>query len=48
MQQNMIVRSTAFMEITRTSQILPKLYVDLAIIEVKFNRSWEGYPNSAI
>ena len=44
----MIVRNTAFTEVTRTLQILPKLLVNLAIIEVKFNRSWEGYPNSAI
>ena len=29
MQQNMIVRNTAFSEVTRTLQILPKLYVVL-------------------
>ena len=44
----MDVRNTVFMEITRTLQILPKLLVNLAIINVKFNRSWDGYPNSAI
>ena len=48
MQQNMVVRSTAFVEITQTLQILPKLYVNLANIKVIFNRSCEGYPNSAI
>ena len=51
MQQNKVVRSTAFTEITRTLQILPKLYVNLAkkiALEVIFNRSCEGYPNSAI
>ena len=49
MQQNMVVRSTAFTEITLTWQILPRLlYVILANIKVIFNRSCEGHPNSAI
>ena len=39
MRQNMDVRNTAFTEITRTLQILPKRLVNLAIIKVKFNRS---------
>ena len=48
MQQNMNVRHTAFMEITQTLQILPKLYVNLANITVIFNGACERYPNSAI
>ena len=35
----MNIRNTAFTEVTQTLQILPKLYVNLAIIEVEFNRS---------
>ena len=44
----MVARNAAFMEITRSLQILPKLYVNLAIASVIFNRSCERYPNSAI
>ena len=42
---HIVVRNTAFTEITQTLQILPKLYVNLANITVIFNRSCEGYPN---